>query len=171
MEFLTSNSEGSTRRVRTTIFEPISGQTMASWPTCKVSISSSRWVLQLSFLFHPISSSIEEVILIWILPSFRRVRWLSRPFPAKPRGVRRLARYHSLRIFENYNFRFCFTWFRRVLVKLWTFKGGVVFRPNFRPSPPLNPATHQPRPFGPEPRPNPLGPWARKTKPSPFLSF
>ncbi|RXI04275.1 hypothetical protein DVH24_038549 [Malus domestica] len=36
-------------------FEAISGQTTASWPACKVSISSSRRLLQLSFLFHPIS--------------------------------------------------------------------------------------------------------------------
>ena len=100
-------------------FEPISGQTTASWPACKVSISSSRRVLQLSFLFHPISLSIEEVILIWILPSFRRPPRLSRRFPAKPRRVRRRARYHSLRLFENYNFRFCFTWFRWVVTKLW----------------------------------------------------
>ena len=102
-----------------TTFEPISGQTMVSWPTWKVSISLSHWVLQLSFLFHPISLSIEKVILIWILPSFRRPLRLSRHFSAKPRRVRRCARYHSLRLFEN-----CFwiTWFRWVLTKLWTFK-------------------------------------------------
>ena len=120
-------------------FEPISGQTTASWPACKVSISSSRRVLQLFFLFHPISLSIEEVILIWILPSFRRPPRLSRRFSAKPRRVRRRARYHSLSLFENYNFRFYLTWFRWVVTKLWTFKVWVVFRPKFRPSSSANP--------------------------------
>ena len=101
------------------------------WPACKVSISSSRRVVQLSFLFHSISLSIEKVILIWILPSFWRPQWLSRHFPAKPRRVRRRVRYHSLRLFEGYNFRFCLAWFRWVLTKLWPFKVGVKFRPKF----------------------------------------
>ena len=105
-------------------FEAYSGQTTASWPACKVSISSSSWVLQLSSLFHPISLSIEEVILIWILPSFRRPPRISRRFPAKPRRVRRRARYQSLRLFKNYNFGFYLTWFRWVTKKLWASKVG-----------------------------------------------
>ncbi|RXH82219.1 hypothetical protein DVH24_036560 [Malus domestica] len=36
---------------------------------------------------------------------FRRPLWLLRGFPAKPQRVKRRARYHSLRLFENYDFR------------------------------------------------------------------
>ena len=81
------------------------------------------------FLNHSISLSIEEVISIWILPSFLRPMRLSRRFPVKLQRVSHLARYHSLRLFEKYDFHFWITRFRWVLTKLWAFKVCPTFRP------------------------------------------
>ena len=88
--------------------------------------------------------------LKFVQPSFRRPPRLSRRFPAKPQWVSYRERYHSLRLFEKYNFHFWITWFRWVLTKLWAFKVCLTFRPKsglpFRLAPL---SSNHTKPFGP----------------------
>ena len=56
-----------------------------------------------------------------------RNRQLSSQFSGKPRRFGLRARYQSLRLVEYYNFSFCFTQFRWVLKKLYSFESYPVF--------------------------------------------